>query len=323
MKLNKTKVRYILRQNRKGVATEEIALDVKVSQRRVQQIIKEYNETGQEPVLGEKVGRPRKPYIEKEAEVIRAAHARYRFGARMLETVIRKQFKICISHNRIHMYLKADGLAQEDLKKQKRRKWVRYERKHSLSAGHIDWHEWDGTDVKVCVILDDASRMVLAGGEFTEINTENSMLIIDQLVDKFWWLCPMRELILDHGSEFGAHRIHDDGSWNSEFKDHLKKYGIKPILARVKHPQTNGKLERFFGEYVKHRSVFHSFDEFITWYNDRPHGSLNFQSLETPERAFRRKMPLEAYFAIGHRLFGLWYVFSSVLSSAKFAQKSI
>jgi hypothetical protein len=66
--------------------------------------------------LGEKVGRPRKPYIEKEAEVIKAAHAHYRFGARMLETVIRKQFKICISHNRIHMYLKAEGLTQEDLK---------------------------------------------------------------------------------------------------------------------------------------------------------------------------------------------------------------
>jgi putative transposase len=49
---------YILRQNRKGVATEEIARDVKVSQRRVQQIIKEYKETGQELVLGEKVGRP-------------------------------------------------------------------------------------------------------------------------------------------------------------------------------------------------------------------------------------------------------------------------
>ena len=113
------------------------------------------------------------------------------------------------------------------------------------------------------------------------------------------------ELILDHGSEFGAHRIHEDGSRRSEFKDHLEKYGIKPILARVNHPQTNGKLERFFSEYVKHRPFFPSFDEFITWYNDRPHGSLNFQSLETPEEAFRRKMPLEAYFAIGHRLFGL------------------
>ena len=70
-----------------------------------------------------------------------------------------------ISHNRIHMYLKHQGAAQDDEKKQKRRKWVRYERKHSLSAGHIDWHEWDGTSIKVCVILDDASRMVLAGGE--------------------------------------------------------------------------------------------------------------------------------------------------------------
>ncbi|MFZ2184447.1 MAG: hypothetical protein WAZ20_00340 [Methanothrix sp.] len=75
--------------------------------------------------------------------------------------------------------------------------------------------------------------MVLAGGEFTEINTENIMLMIDQLVDKFWWLCPLRELILDHGSEFGAHRIHGDGSWNSEFKDHLKKYGVVNLQSAV------------------------------------------------------------------------------------------
>ena len=97
----------------------------------------------------------------------------------------------------------------------------------------------------------------------------------------------------------------DDGSWNSEFKDHLEKHGIKPILARVKHPQTNEKLERFFGEYKRQRHALSSFDEFINWYNDRPHVSLNIQNIETPMIAFGRKMPLEAYFAIGHRLFGL------------------
>jgi len=48
-----------------------------------------------------------------------------------------------------------------------------------------------------------------------------------------------------------------------------------------------------------------SLEEFVNCYNDKPHGSLNFLSLETPEKAFRRKMPLEAYFSIGHRLFGL------------------
>ena len=123
------------------MSTKEILRDVKVSQRRVQQIIKEYKETGLEPVLGEKVGRPAKPHDLMESEIVRAAHARYRFGARMLEPVIRKQYKICISHNRIHMYLKAQGAAQEDENKQKRRKLVRYERKHSLSAGNTDWHK--------------------------------------------------------------------------------------------------------------------------------------------------------------------------------------
>jgi putative transposase len=305
MKLTKAKVRFVLRQSRKGVATTEIARDIKVSQRRVQQVMKEYNDTGREPVYGERIGCPSKSYDEREAQVVNAAYERYRFGARMLEHMIRKQYMVCISHNCIHMCMKARGLARESVKRQRRRKWVRYEREHSMSAGHIDWHEWDGTGIKVCVVLDDASRMVLAGGEFSEINTENSKLVIDQLVEKFWWLYPMRELIMDHGSEFGAHRVRNDGSWNSDFKNHLEKYGIKPILARMKHPQTNGKLERFFGEYMKHRSAFSSFDDFISWYNDRPHGSLNIESIETPEMAFRRKMFLEAYFRIGHRLFGL------------------
>jgi putative transposase len=54
---------------------------------------------------------------------------------------------------------------------------------------------------------------------------------------------------MDHGSEFGAHRVHEDGTWNGNLKQHLDKYGIRPILGSVAHPQTNGKLERFFQEY--------------------------------------------------------------------------
>jgi hypothetical protein len=45
--------------------------------------------------------------------------------------------------------------------------------------------------------------------------------------------------------------------------------------------------------------------EFIDWYNNRPHGILSFDSLETPEKAFWREIPLEAVFGIGHGLFGL------------------
>jgi len=283
----------------------DCVLDMKISQMRVKQVLKIYREQMQEPTVGENMGRPRKPFEEREAQVISEAFELYRFGARMLEVVVRKVFKIRISHNRIHMYLKAADLAHEDPKKKERRKWVRYERKHSLSAGHIDWHESGWSDFKVCVIIDDASRMILAGGEFKNNNTENSKLVVDQLVERYWWLCPMRELIMDHGAEFGAHRVHEDGKWDSDFKKHIERHGIKPILAKVKHPQTNGKLERWFGEYQRHRLAFSSFEEFREWYNNRPHGSLDFEHLETPEKAFRRKMCLEMYFAIGHRLFGL------------------
>ncbi len=78
-------------------------------------------------------------------------------------------YKVCISHNRIHMYLLAADLANKELNKQKRHKWVRYERKHSMSAGHIDWHEDERTGFKVCVIEDDASRKILIGGKYSEI----------------------------------------------------------------------------------------------------------------------------------------------------------
>jgi putative transposase len=37
---------------------------------------------------------PRKPYNEKEAPIVKEAHLRFKFGARMLEVLIRKLYKI-------------------------------------------------------------------------------------------------------------------------------------------------------------------------------------------------------------------------------------
>ena len=59
-------------------------------------------------------------------------------------------------------------------KKSKRRKpWIRFERKHSLSMVHLDWHTsiHGGKKVFVCVVLDDSSRRIFAGGEFDAVVT--------------------------------------------------------------------------------------------------------------------------------------------------------
>ena len=60
----------------------------------------------------------------------------------------------------------------------------------------------------------------------------------------------------------------------------------------MNHPQTNGKVERFFGTVKRKLDRFNSVDELAEWYNFvRPHMSLNLDVIETPYGAFIRKMP--------------------------------
>jgi hypothetical protein len=59
----------------------------------------------------------------------------------MLAKLIRKAYALKISYNRIHRYRMYLGFARAEASKRKQRKWVRYERAHSMSAVYIDWHE--------------------------------------------------------------------------------------------------------------------------------------------------------------------------------------
>jgi putative transposase len=71
----------------------------------------------------------------------------------------------------------------------------------------------------------------------------------------------------------------------------LKENKIKQILCRVRYPQSNGKIERWFECYDRHREAYKSKEDFLHWYNDlRPHRSLKFDILETPSQAFIRKL---------------------------------
>jgi len=98
------------------------------------------------------------------------------------------------------------------------------------------------------------------------------------------------QCISDHGSQFISNV---DG--DSKFKAYLASKGIKQILCKIKHPQSNGKVEKWFNTYDNHRQAFNTKEEFLSWYNEiRPHRSLNFEALETPSQAFTRKLKAEA-----------------------------
>ncbi|NAY81281.1 MAG: hypothetical protein GU362_00045 [Thaumarchaeota archaeon] len=70
------------------------------------------------------------------------------------------------------------------------------------------------------------------------------------------------------------------------------KEKITLIVGRVDHPQTNGKVEKFFNIFEKKVRFFDSFNEFMNCYNFiRPHGACEIERLEIPRVIFYQKLP--------------------------------
>jgi len=300
-KLNQKKVRWIVREMERGKPSRLAAGVQKISQRRAQQLYKEYRDTGEIPVL-EKCGRKRRELTKAEEDILLEAHKEYMVNALALEKVMDRHYKTHIPHNRIHRVLKGNNKAKDEPNKQKQRKYVRYERKHSLSLVHVDWHEHNGK--QLIAYLDDASRKVIAAGEFDSANIKNGLLILDRAVKEVAVYGPIRSLLSDNGSEFSSHWKQKKKESRGEFHKHLDKYGIHHINTSPNHPQTNGKLEKWFDLYERKRDEFDTLEGFIDWYNDkRPHMSLNFDNAETPLEAFTRKLRQEDIFCAAIKVF--------------------
>jgi len=220
-----------------------------------------------------------------ETSLIKQAYKKYRTSADTLERIILRDYGKSISHNRIHKILLVLGFAKPRKDFHLRKIcWIRYERRHSLTAVHIDWH-YNGK-VWVFAVIDDASRKILALLETDSPTTEYSIIGMELALQHGKIL----QCISDHGSQFISNV---DG--DSKFKAYLASKGIKQILCKIKHPQSNGKVEKWFNTYDNHRQAFNTKEEFLSWYNEiRPHRSLNFEALETPSQAFTRKLKAEA-----------------------------
>jgi putative transposase len=286
MKLTKPKLIEILRLKNEGWTTYQARKVAGITVRRVNQIWLEYNQTGVIPTIGIQNGRPLKPLQDWEINMVKEAYEKYRVSADTLERVIDRDYGRHIGHNRIHKILVLLHQAKKRTKKDVRKKdWIRYARRHSLTAVHIDWH-YDCT-TWVFAVIDDASRKILALIEASSPTTELSILGMEMALQSG----KIKQCISDHGSQFVSNIT--DGC--SRFKEYLESKGIKQILCRIKHPQSNGKIEKWFETYDNHRKAFPTKEEFLRWYNEvRPHRSLNFEALETPEQAFWRKMKAEA-----------------------------
>jgi putative transposase len=288
VKLNERKIRWLIQEKLRGRGAGELALIQRVSHRRVEQIWQAYKQTGTPPTLKTPGRRKGPPVRLHDAALVLKTYDELKVNALTLERVLRDIYRVKLPHNKIHMILKEAGRALPQPSKQTRRKWVRYEREHSMSLWHMDWKElWDSR--WWIAAEDDASRLIVGYGVFQDATAENTIRVLKQAIDKYG---RPREVLTDRGSQFYASEGERREKGISQFEQYLADSGIKHILCRVNHPQTNGKLERFYGVYDQKRHQFKSIDEYVRWHNEiKPHLSLNIEALETPIQAFKRKQP--------------------------------
>ncbi len=185
--------------------------------------------------------------------------------------------------------MRDEGLAEAQPKKMRRRKRVRYERTYSNSMWHTDWKQLGDGRWFLCY-QDDASGFIVSHGVFAEATTtDNALAVLQEAIARHG---RPASILTDHGSQFYANQSEYKRKGASQFEQELVKLEIKHIMARVNRPQTNGKLERFHGEIQRKQKWFGTIDELVRWYNHiKPHMSLDWDNLETPAKAYARKMP--------------------------------
>ena len=286
MKLNNAKIMEIIRKRNNGWSTNHIRKKFGITERRVNQLLFHYRLTGEAPIMSKSIGRPPKLIPDEETRIVLECYTKYRFSASLSEPIIMRDHNLHIPHNRIHKILLLNGMAKKlDNEVVRRKPIVRYERKHSLSLGHMDWHQRHNDGIWVGALEDDASRALLYLLEIESPTAAASAFIVEKSTQTYG---KFKQILTDRGSQFTCN--HEGFVDSSSFEHHLQREDIEHVRCRPKHPQTNGKIEKWFDTYERHRDAFNCSEDFKHWYNDvRPHTALKWEILETPMQAFWRK----------------------------------
>ena len=273
-KLNYKKRIWIVKQSLKGISTSKIALSQKITSRTVQKLVKCYIEYGVDGLKDHKTGRTEVILNLNSEIIIIDLRQRFKWGAVRIEQFLKSK-GFLISHRQIEKVLNKNNFIIPNFRKQKSRKWVRFELPNPNDMLHTDWTHCPFTDKHFSVYIDDRTRLITSYGIFKRANIINSLALLKSSIVEFG---KPKSVMTDHGTTYFNNTPDSKGilQFNSYQKE-LRLLGIKHSLAPVNHPQTNGKVERFFRTYKEEyiTETFSCIKDFIKHYNEvRPHMSL-------------------------------------------------
>jgi len=173
-----------------------------------------------------------------------------------------------VSERQIQKIFRKNNLKMSKRKRPGQIKFLKYEWPEPNMLWHTDWTLCPFTGFQLIAFIDDHSRYVVHAEYFTNASTENTILAFARAIKQFG---KPKAILTDNGTQFHL---------NGEFEEFCKSQNIKHILGRIHHPQTNGKIERWFGTYKQEfKEGQDTLNSFLKFYNEeRLHQGINYNT---------------------------------------------
>lgn len=281
--MKEKKQKWIIRKYMAGMPAKLMAAHLQISVRTVYREIENYKKFGK--TLEKKpIGRPKIKLNSRCKIRVKEEWQKYQCGSVKLHRIIKKS-GFGISQRKVQQIMDEFKLTAPCPKRRGQRKYCSYRWPENFMVLHTDWTVCPVTGKQLIAYIDDHSRFIVGYGLYNNATGENTLNCLYRVL--FEYGIPYA-IITDRGACFYANKIGKKQKGKSKFQEVLEHMGIKHITARPHHPQTNGKIERWYGTYKREfNERFKDIDEYVRYYNyERPHQRLGYK---TPAEVFFKK----------------------------------
>lgn len=249
-----------------GISSIPVVAEVKrIPKQTLYRWIKDYFKFGEFALENKKPGAPPLEINEKfEQLILKEWNLRKRSSHKLWIDLKMEGYNV--SERQIQKIYKKHGFVMNRRKRPSQIKFVKYEWPRPNMLWHTDWTICPFTGYQLVAFIDDHSRFIVHAEYFVNASTENTLLAFARAIKQHG---KPDAILTDNGTQFSVH---------GTFEKFCKANNIHHILGRIHHPQTNGKIERWFGTYKQEfKEGEDTLNSFVKYYNEeRLHQGINY-----------------------------------------------
>jgi transposase InsO family protein len=278
------RMRFVMCVSRAGTTLREACEEFQISRPTGYQWLRRYQAGGIAGVVEKSrrpLNSPRQTAVEIEQRVVELRQQRPDWGARKLHVLLARE-GIPLPVVTVHRILLRRGLVRPQ--DRFRTAVQRFQRGAANQLWQMDFKSPVGWDAPVgpLSVLDDHSRYAIA---LARTGSTQGEPVKQRLIEAFERCGMPEEMLMDHGTPWWNMKAAAGWTWLTVW---LMRQGIQLHFSGYRHPQTQGKIERFHGALgaaMKRRGMPASeeqqlwLDEFRQEYNHlRPHEALQMKT---------------------------------------------